>query len=370
MSAQSDAPRSVGTVIVGAGPAGLACALELLRSGVKDVLVVEKHRFPRYKCCAGYITSKTFETYKNFGLDPEKCGYSFIEDFRLFRGAKERQKIVNKFLYTSRAIDRVDLDNAFFRLAKDSGVNIEEETEAVSVDREENVLTVRTADGSESRIKYGNLVFADGTYGPGSLLQKKRSAKRVNIAMQLIFKSDLPDGIEIRFGVSRRGYVWVSSYGGVTNVGLTDRFRRGVNYKELFENFMRLRGLTGEGGSADDLEQIRKMKAAFTPIGIRKAVVGDNIFFVGDALGACDPLTLSGLRYGLKSGSAVARSIISGSPSVIKKYAFSLRIRFAFMSLIQRVFYLRPVQFMVFNVGCRVFGGVIRSAFNRFLVSK
>ena len=61
---------------------------------------------------------------------------------------------------------------------------------------------------------------------------------------------------------------------------------------------------------------------------------------------------------------------MSGSPNPLKKYAFGLRVKFAFMAALQRVFYIRPVQFLVFNVGCRVFGGVVRGAFNKFLVSK
>lgn len=362
--------RSFKVVIVGAGPAGIACALELLRGGHNDILVIEKYAFPRYKCCAGYITSKTFDTYKALGLDPAECGYSFINDFRLFRKGRERQQIENKFLYTSKTIDRVDLDDAFFRLARSSGIRIEEKTEAVAVDPDNKLLTVRDPSGNDSQISFDFLVFADGTGGISAALQKKRKVKRKNIALQLIFKSELQDGIEIHFGASKRGYVWVSSYGGVTNVGMTDLFKPGVNYMELFEKFMRSRGLVGENEGLEDLEQIRKMKAAFTPIGIRKPVVGDNIYFVGDALGACDPLTLSGLRYGLKSGGAAARSILSGSPNPLKKYAFALRVKFAFMAALQRVFYIRPVQFLVFNVGCRVFGGVVRGAFNKFLVSK
>lgn len=36
-------------IIVGAGPAGLSVALELLNRGIINILVIEKHQFPRYK---------------------------------------------------------------------------------------------------------------------------------------------------------------------------------------------------------------------------------------------------------------------------------------------------------------------------------
>ncbi|MBC5803094.1 MAG: FAD-dependent oxidoreductase, partial [Candidatus Eremiobacteraeota bacterium] len=41
-------------VIVGAGPAGSACALWLARAGVA-VTVVERQRFPRRKVCGEYL---------------------------------------------------------------------------------------------------------------------------------------------------------------------------------------------------------------------------------------------------------------------------------------------------------------------------
>ena len=43
-------------IIIGAGPSGLGAALNLLKNGIKDILVIEQKKFPRYKCCAGYIT--------------------------------------------------------------------------------------------------------------------------------------------------------------------------------------------------------------------------------------------------------------------------------------------------------------------------
>jgi menaquinone-9 beta-reductase len=49
--------RHVETIIVGGGPAGSACARRLVREG-RDVLVLDKARFPRLKLCAGWITAK------------------------------------------------------------------------------------------------------------------------------------------------------------------------------------------------------------------------------------------------------------------------------------------------------------------------
>jgi flavin-dependent dehydrogenase len=44
-------------IVVGAGPAGATLAYELAKRGI-GVLLLEKEKLPRYKCCAGGVTSK------------------------------------------------------------------------------------------------------------------------------------------------------------------------------------------------------------------------------------------------------------------------------------------------------------------------
>ncbi|MDE7453301.1 MAG: FAD-dependent monooxygenase, partial [Clostridia bacterium] len=70
-------------VIVGAGPAGLSAAINLLKLGESDIFVIERFEFPRYKCCAGYVTAKTKAEYKKLGLDVENCNYALIKDFNI-----------------------------------------------------------------------------------------------------------------------------------------------------------------------------------------------------------------------------------------------------------------------------------------------
>ena len=49
--------QSHDVIIVGAGPAGATLAYELARRGI-GVLLLEKEKLPRHKCCAGGVTSK------------------------------------------------------------------------------------------------------------------------------------------------------------------------------------------------------------------------------------------------------------------------------------------------------------------------
>lgn len=341
-------------VIIGAGPAGISSAINLIKRGVTDILVVEKHVFPRYKCCAGYITAKTKKTYEDLGLSVDGCHYSLIKDFKILYRFKPQLKIDNKFLYTNRYIDRVELDDSFYKLAKSMGISVLEGVKITAHDIDGNAVTL--SDGSE--IMYENLIFADGTSGFSSRYQKN---KKRNIAMQLTFENDAPEAIDIHFGVTKRGYAWVSSYGGITNVGMTDVYKSARDYKAIFNKFLQDLNLQAD---------IENLTSAFTPIGVRKPVISKNVFFVGDAVGACDPLTLSGLRYGLKSGEFCARAIAEGKAKIYKRHIRKLKTKFNFMKIALKLFYLKSTLFFGFNLFCRCFGKTVSRIFNNFFVNK
>ncbi|MDP8988396.1 MAG: FAD-dependent oxidoreductase, partial [Actinomycetota bacterium] len=60
---------AVDVVVVGAGPAGVAASIDLARAG-REVLLVDKARFPRDKCCGDGLTAAALRHLQDLGLDP------------------------------------------------------------------------------------------------------------------------------------------------------------------------------------------------------------------------------------------------------------------------------------------------------------
>jgi menaquinone-9 beta-reductase len=341
-------------IIIGAGPAGVSVALNLINLGINNLLIIDKDCFPRYKCCAGYITNRTKNEYERLGLNTNNIHYNLIDDFNIYYKFRIRQKINNKFLFTNKNIDRVELDNAFFNLLKSKNITF---LENVYI-KEHDVNNTYIILNNKQKIFYNKLIFADGVNSFGN--QYQRDIKHQNIAMQVIFKSKLNDGINIHFGVTEHGYGWVSTYKGVTNVGLTEWYHKKINYNLIFNDYLQKLNIKCQ---KDDI------KGTFTPIGIRKPII-NNLYYVGDAVGACDPLTLSGIKYALITGKYCAKSIKFNNDKIYIRYINKLKWKFNFMKFLSHIFYLKGILFLIFNVGTKYFHKLIAYVFNNFFVNK
>src|SRR3954470_2259741 len=112
--------------VVGGGPAGVAAAIVLARAG-RDVVLVDKARFPRDKCCGDGLTTGALRRLEVLGLRPEAVpSWQVVEDvwirspsgrtvpFGLPRGAGQYAAVAR----------RADLDAALLDLARSAGVKV------------------------------------------------------------------------------------------------------------------------------------------------------------------------------------------------------------------------------------------------------
>ncbi|MEY2939148.1 MAG: hypothetical protein RIS58_135, partial [Actinomycetota bacterium] len=122
----SDSPRSDLTcdvLVVGAGPAGIAAALELRRAG-RDVLVIDKATFPRDKCCGDGLTTGALRALAELDFDPSRvASWTPTTDVWLRSpSGREMSMPLPQGRGTFAAIaPRMEFDDALVRTALDRG---------------------------------------------------------------------------------------------------------------------------------------------------------------------------------------------------------------------------------------------------------
>src|SRR5262249_43937033 len=113
-------------VVVGAGPAGCAAAIELARAG-RDVVLVDKARFPRDKCCGDGLTTGALRLLDDLGLQPAAVANWHVVDAAWVRSPSGRTVEfplpVDRGQFAAVA-PRLELDAALVDVARSLGVKV------------------------------------------------------------------------------------------------------------------------------------------------------------------------------------------------------------------------------------------------------
>ena len=166
----SDSPRSTVTcdvLVVGAGPAGIAAALELHRLG-RDVLVIDKATFPRDKCCGDGLTTGALRTLAELDFDPSRvASWTPTTDVWLRSpSGREMSMPLPEHRGTFAAIaPRMEFDDALVRTALDRGVRIAQRVTFENIVSMNDDGVVASVDElGDVRCQY--VVAADGMWSP------------------------------------------------------------------------------------------------------------------------------------------------------------------------------------------------------------
>jgi len=272
-------------IIIGAGPAGLSCAIGLRSSG-KTVLILEKNKEIGPKVCAGGLTTKIDRL--GLFLDIADILFSSIKI-----NVPDKTKIVSSDKPFVATIDRSKLGNIL--LEKLSG-EIE-----VKTDLEVNKIDENFIEAEGQRIKYKYLVGADGS---NSIVRRFLGLenKKFLIALQYIVYQKFKH-LELFFDafLFGSGYAWIFPHKDYTSIGCVSdvNFVKTHEFKNNFERWLRNQNI-----------EIResKLESGIINFDYRGFEFG-NKFLVGDAAGFASGLTGEGIFFGMVSGQEVAKKI-------------------------------------------------------------
>jgi geranylgeranyl reductase family protein len=336
-SAESTAVASYDVLVVGAGPAGCAAAITLARGG-RRVVVVDKARFPRDKCCGDGLTTLALRELAPLGLRPEHVpNWQAVGEvwLRSPSGREVRLALPAEGTFAATA-PRRELDAALVQLAREAGATVHEGctltavrtlSDRVEVDIKLDVEVDIGAGGTSDHeipgtLTAGHLVAADGVWSPtrkllglgqpGYLGEWHAFRQYVGTvtgpAAHRLYVWFEPDMLP--------GYAWSFPLpGGRANIGfgvLRGGPHTGKSMAAQWAGLIERPHIRAALGPDAQLEG--RHTALPIPAAIDRAVLTHGrVLFVGDAARATDVMTGEGIGQALLTGRLAAEAIRAGN---------------------------------------------------------
>ena len=326
-------------MVVGGGPAGAAAAITLARAG-RDVVLVDKARFPRDKICGDGLTTGALRLLEQLGLDPGAVpSWQVVEDivvvspsgheviFPLPRGAGTYAAVAR----------RAELDAALLDVARAAGVRVHEGHAVTGADeRSDRVhLDLEASDGAVgvdgdglTSVQARYAVAADGMWSP---MRKHLGVATPGYlgewhAFRQYFRDVGPRAARELFVWFEPdllpGYAWSFPLpGGGANVGFgiqrSDEPREGKvttshDMRDLWPALLdrpHIREVLGPDATPESPHRAWPIPARIDEV----VLATERTLFVGDAATATDPMTGEGIGQALLTGVLAARAILDGA---------------------------------------------------------
>ncbi len=288
-------------IVVGGGPAGGTAAYELARKGVR-VLVLEKERLPRYKCCAGGFPRKAAQL---LDLDLSSAYEMEVTKGRCtYRGGSP--VLMDFGTAVGWTVMRDKLDHLILKGAVKAGAQIMDCQRVREVEMHSNRAFVRAA---EQEYSASIVAGADGANGVVArsvgLMKKQRLAVAVESEIR-VEEHELESErgcVHFDFGSVPWGYGWIFPKRDHLSVGVGAFRPKARSLKACLFNFLWKLGLQLD---PDEVE----VKGHFVPLGgIDRVLHREKVLLLGDAAGLAEPMTGEGIYYAIRSAKLAARII-------------------------------------------------------------
>lgn len=307
-------------IVVGAGPAGAATALQLARAGL-DVAIVERAAFPRTKVCGEYLGAGALSALDALGLGEEVRRQG--KPLHRIRIVAAGARVELAFGRPALAVTRDRLDEVILNAARGAGAGVlRGRVDDVVRDAAGRVRGVALRDDEGERREM-SARFVVGADGLGSIIARKLaltlpSHGKVRFAVGGHYRDVAEVEGCIEMFVDRDAYLAINPLGnGLANVmavmpkGATERWTRTLELAS-----------PSRVGS----------RVAIGPLAhrVRRAVV-PGALLAGDAAGFLNPFTGQGVMLALRGARRAAAAILESLPSTsaeaeaLKKYELARR---------------------------------------------
>ena len=335
-------PTHCDVLVIGAGPAGSACAQKLAEAG-RDVLLVDQHDFPRDKICGDGLIPDSHAALKRLGVFDEVMAAA--RHVSHVRCVAPRGGVVDVPGQLS-VLPRKLLDHILVRSAQRAGARLATPLrfEAPLLDGERVVgARLKAGDGSHE-VRAGWVVLATGAVPQGLIaagLCERRAPS--GVALRGYVKNDAMVGRISQLQIVwhprlRGGYGWIfPAPGGTFNIGagLTGSHvelkggkgkMRSVNLREMFQAFAEVYAPAGElMRSGTLLGELKGAPLRCSLLGARWSRPG--LLVTGEAAGSTYAFTGEGIGKAMETGMLAAQALQQpGSDAdIAQRYEATLR---------------------------------------------
>jgi geranylgeranyl reductase family protein len=292
-------------LVVGAGPAGAAAAMHLVRGGAR-VLLVDKARFPRDKPCGGGLTGRAL---RHAPCDVSPVVEHVVDRF-VVRVGYRRHFARRSDPPLIRMTQRRRLDAHLAEQAADAGADFRDGVAVADLVLEEGGASARIA-GSPVRASF--VVGADGANGIVARAAELGEGIHCGVALEgNAAWSDLDDApyretAWVELGVVAGGYGWVFPKGDHANLGVGGWLEEGPRLREHLARLAREHRLDPHA-----LTDVRGHRLPMRRLGA--PATRGRVLLVGDAAGLVDPLSGDGIYEAFVSARLAAQAILTGRP--------------------------------------------------------
>lgn len=293
-------------IVIGAGPAGGACALTLAKEGA-EVLVLDKSSYPRTKVCGSGLSPHALVMLDRLGIR------SLIEPLHIpmagvlakgpggtevhLRGAKGAW-----------VVPRVELDNAIISEAVRHGATFQEETKVTKLERDASGR-VRGVETSQGTLEADLVICANGSPSRFETDQSPRSGIRTIMGWWKGARLRAEDEGEFIWDDRLDGYyAWLfPEPHGIVNVGLTipENSSQAKRLKALFQDILDEHFAT----VLQNAEPVGKWMGHPATITTRVGSIAEShALWCGEAARLVSPATVEGISFAMESGMVAGKA--------------------------------------------------------------